>query len=106
MLEEKRVRFSIGQVVHHKMFDYRGVVVDVDLVFNNTNEWYDKVALSRPPKNKPWYHVLVDKAVHVTYVTERNLEPDETAKPIDHPFLSVFFADFKDGCYVTKRMVS
>jgi heat shock protein HspQ len=45
MTEEKSVKFTIGQVVHHKMFDYRGVVVDVDPVFNSSEEWYEQVAL-------------------------------------------------------------
>jgi len=102
MIERKNVEFSIGQVIHHRIFDYRGVIVDVDPVFCGTDEWYETVALSRPPKDKPWYHVLVDGASHQTYVAERNLEPDVTGMPVDHPHLSEFFTGLNNGVYSTK----
>ena len=65
---EVEARFGPGQIVRHLRFDYRGVIVDVDPVFSGTDEWYDQVARSRPPKDEPWYHVLVDGAEHATYV--------------------------------------
>ncbi len=61
-------KFFVGQVVHHTLFDYRGVVFDLDPVFAGTEEWYEQVARSRPPKDEPWYHVLVGGASHITYV--------------------------------------
>ncbi len=92
--------FSIGDLVHHKLFDYRGVIVDIDAEFQLTDEWYDAVARSNPPKNKPWYHVLVDQASNSTYVAEQNLEPDDTGKKISHPMVNKLFSDFKNGRYV------
>ena len=59
---EQTAKFFVGQIVHHKKFDYRGVIFDVDATFRGTDEWYEKVARSRPPKHLPWYHVLVDGA--------------------------------------------
>ena len=59
---EHTAKFFVGQIVHHKKFDYRGVVFDVDATFQGTDEWYALVARSRPPKHMPWYHVLVDEA--------------------------------------------
>ena len=56
-------KFFVGQIVYHNRFDYRGVVVDVDASFQGSEAWYDQVARSRPPKDKPWYRVLVDDAV-------------------------------------------
>ena len=102
MKEQNDVKFSIGQVIHHRIFDYRGVIVDVDPVFSGTDEWYETTALSRPPKDKPWYHVLVNGAAHQTYVAERNLEPDESGMPVDHPLLGEFFTELNNGVYVTK----
>ena len=67
-------QFSIGQVIHHSRFGYRGVIVDVDATFQHSEEWYDSMARSRPPKDQPWYHVLVHDSDHMTYVAERNLE--------------------------------
>lgn len=96
---QTRAKFAVGQLVHHVKFDYRGVVVDVDAVFQGTDEWYETVAKSRPPKDRPWYHVLVDGAAHGTYVAERHLEPDEAGGEISHPALARYFGAFVDGRY-------
>ncbi len=97
-----KAEFSIGQIVHHKLFDYRGVIYDVDAVFQGTEEWYEKVAKSRPPKDKPWYHVLVDRQLVETYVAERNLEPDSSDDPIEHPLLEKFFKKSEGGVYILR----
>ncbi|MDD9889224.1 MAG: heat shock protein HspQ [Gammaproteobacteria bacterium] len=94
-----RVKFSVGDVVSHLRFGYRGVIVDVDSRFQASDEWYDMVAKSRPPKNKPWYHVLVHGSDHSTYVAERHLELDDSNDPVKHPMLEHFFAGFIDGKY-------
>jgi heat shock protein HspQ len=101
-----RAQFTVGDVVHHRLFDYRGVIVDVDPTFQSTDEWYDAVARSRPPKDKPWYHVLVHDAIHSTYVAEQNLEPDDTDDPIDHPMVDTFFSRFESGRYVREERVN
>ena len=93
------VGFSVGQVVHHKRFDYRGVIVDVDAVFSASDEWYEQVARSRPPKDKPWYRVLVHERGMETYVAERNLEADPDGGQVDHPLLGRFFDSSVDGVY-------
>ena len=95
-----KVKFSVGGLVHHRLFDYRGVIVDVDRNFQGTEEWYETVAKSRPPKNRPWYHVLVHGSEHSTYVAEQNLETDDIVEPINHPMLEHFFSGFVDGRYV------
>ena len=95
-----RAKFSIGDVIHHRLFEYRGVVVDVDSTFQLTDEWYRAVARSRPPRNRPWYHVLVDGSTHATYVAERNLEPDPSSEPIRHPLVSDYFSRFENGRYI------
>lgn len=92
-------KFFIGQIVHHNRFDYRGVVVDVDATFQGTDAWYDQVARSRPPKDRPWYRVLVDGGEHETYVAERHLEPDSEKRPISHPAIELVFTGFEDGVY-------
>lgn len=99
-------KFQVGQVVHHVRFDYRGVVFDVDPTFQGTEEWYETMARSRPPRDKPWYRVLVDNAPHTTYVAERNLEPDPDPRPISHHLVDELFAGFENGRYVTLRAVN
>ena len=92
-------RFAVGQRIHHRMFDYRGVVFDVDPVFAGSDEWYEEVAQTRPPRDEPWYHVLVHDAQHTTYVAERNLEPDPGDEPVRHPLLGEYFEAYEAGRY-------
>ena len=92
-------RFAVGQLVRHRLFDYRGVVFDVDARFSAGDDWYEQVARSRPPKDRPWYHVLVDGATHTTYVAERNLEADDSRQAINHPLIGHYFQRLDDGRY-------
>ena len=91
-----KAKFKIGQIIHHRLFDYIGVVFDIDPIFQNTEEWYEQVARSRPPKNEPWYHVLVHSAEHTTYVAEQNLDIEEQPKAIQNPLINSIFTKF-DG---------
>ncbi len=98
--------FAVGQLVQHRLFGYRGVIFDVDATFQLTDEWYEQMARSRPPKDRPWYHVLVHEAGHTTYVAQRNLEADESAEPSEHPLVSQVFSEFGDGRYELARKPS
>jgi heat shock protein HspQ len=95
-------RFKSGQVIHHRKLGYRGVIVSSDDEFSGSEEWYDKMARSRPPKDRPWYHVLVDNSTFETYVAERNLELGD-AQPVDHPLVHVLWDELVDGVYVRTR---
>jgi len=99
-------KHSIGDLIHHKLFGYRGVVVDIDPCFQLTDEWYDTVARSRPPKNAPWYHVLVHQSTNSTYVAEKNVEPDSSGEEIDHPMVDLFFCELRDGHYINNEKVN
>lgn len=105
-MTEFDAKFKVGQLVHHKLFGYRGVVIDIDGSFSLSEGWYDRVARSRPPKDAPWYRVLVDGASHETYVAERNLEEDAVGTPISHPMLARFFDTFEKGHYVRNRALN
>jgi heat shock protein HspQ len=96
-------KFHVGQIVHNKKFDYRGVIYDVDPEFRGTDNWYKTVARSQPPKDRPWYHVLVDGQDITTYVAERNLEQDTENNPINHPILDHLFSDLHDGRYIPRQ---
>lgn len=97
-------RFHIGQLIQHRKYGYRGVVFDVDPRFMGTDAWYDQVAVSRPPKDRPWYHVLVHGAEHTTYVAERHMQADPSPGPVEHPMLEVYFGAFEAGVYRTRRV--
>ena len=95
-------RFSIGDVVRHRMFDFRGVIFDVDPVFANSEEWYEAIpAAIRPAKDQPFYHLLAENAEssYVAYVSQGNLVPDDTDEPVDHPAIANLFEAFEPGRY-------
>ena len=95
-------KFTIGAVVKHRLFPFRGVVFDVDPVFANTEEWYAAIpAEVRPRKDQPFYHLFAENAEteYVAYVSEQNLLPDESGEPLRHPQVKHTFQRGKDGSY-------
>jgi heat shock protein HspQ len=95
-------RFSIGDVVRHRMFEFRGVIFDVDPVFANTEEWYQAIPEEiRPRKDQPYYHLLAEngESSYVAYVSQQNLLADEEGGPVDHPAIQGLFRAFADGRY-------
>ena len=93
--------FSIGDLVHHKLFDYRGVIVDVDPCFMLSEEWYEAVARSRPPKDQPWYRVLVHDSTRDTSVAESNLATDSSGAQFGDPLTEPWFHYVSHGHYLT-----
>lgn len=105
----RRARFGIGDVVRHKMFDFRGVVFDIDPTFANSEEWYEAIPEHiRPQRDQPFYHLFAesDDAYYVAYVSQQNLIGDGTAGPVDHPNIAEMFDDFEDGRYVMHRSLT
>jgi heat shock protein HspQ len=97
--------FTIGDVVRHRLFPFRGVIFDVDPVFNNTEEWWTAIPEEvRPRKNQPFYHLLAenDEASYVAYVSQQNLILDAEGEPVQHPAVHQMFTDFEDGRYTLR----
>ena len=95
-------KFSIGQVVRHRVFPFRGVIFDVDPTFNNTEEWWLSIPPEvRPRKDQPFYHLLAESedSAYIAYVSEQNLLVDETGDPVLHPQVPEMFDELKDGFY-------
>ena len=99
-------KFSIGDVVRHKHFSFRGVIYDVDFEFNNSEEWYESIPKEvRPRKDQPFYHLLAEapsQPSYVAYVSQQNLLPDETDDPVSHPLVEEMFTGIKNGKYISK----
>jgi len=91
--------FHVGQIVQHKRYGYRGVIVAVDPNCQATEDWY-KSNPTQPDRNQPWYHMLVHDADHTTYAAQSSLKIDPGGKTVHHPWLDDFFSDFVDGRYV------
>jgi heat shock protein HspQ len=96
----KEAKFGMGQLIKHRLFDYRGVIVDIDPIFMGTENWYQEVAKTRPPKNKPWYKILVNNSLDETYVAEQNLQGDDSLDTINHPLVGAYFDKFENGIYI------
>ena len=97
-----KAKFQIGQVVHHRIHPFRGIIFDIDPVFANTEEWWLSIpAENRPRKDQPFYHLLAENAEteYIAYVSEQNLVPDASDEPLRHPQVSELFEDLKNGVF-------
>lgn len=90
-------KFSSGDVIHHKRYEYRGVIVSSDFQCMADDAWYFRNQ-TQPRRDQPWYHVLVDGG-RETYVAEENIELDETGAPVTHPLVDRIFPTFQGGRY-------
>jgi len=95
-------KYGIGTIVRHRKHPFRGVIFDVDPRFSNSDEWWDSIPEDmRPSKEQPFYHLLAenDSSYYVAYVSEQNLEMDNTGKPIEHPEVEGLFGHMNNGQY-------
>ena len=98
----RTAKFQIGQVVKHRLFPFRGIIFDIDPVFNNTEEWWESIPKEvRPHKDQPFYHLFAENAEteYVAYVSEQNLLPDTSDAPVRHPRVAEVFERGDDGTY-------
>jgi len=86
-----KARFGIGDIVRHRVFDFRGVIFDIDPVFANSEEWYQAIPEDiRPNRDQPFYHLLADPA----------------GGPIDHPQIAQLFEQFDGARYRMRRALT
>ena len=101
-MNEKQAKFSIGDIVKHKYFNFRGVIYDGDFEFNNSEEWYRSIPKdARPRKNQPFYHLLAEnnEITYEAYVSEQNLIMDNSGEPVQHPLVKEIFSEKKGSAY-------
>jgi len=102
-------KFSIGQLVRHRVYAFRGVIFDVDPQFNNSEEWWLSIPEHlRPRKDQPFYHLLAEneESSYVAYVSEQNLLPDDSGQPVSHPQASLIFESFDGREYKLRPRIS
>ena len=92
-------KFERGQLVCHKRYGNRGVIVEWDLKCEADERWYQS-NMTQPGKSQPWYHVIVDATDQSTYAAEENLQPDLSGQPVRHPLVVRFFSEFVNSRYV------
>ncbi|MBL0924251.1 MAG: heat shock protein HspQ [Sphingomonadaceae bacterium] len=104
--EIAEARFAIGEVVRHRIFDFRGVVFDIDPVFANSEDWYQSIPEAvRPAKNQPFYHLFAENAdsSYIAYVSQQNLLSDMEHGPVSHPGIDAVFEGWTGDRYQLKR---
>lgn len=104
----QEAKFAIGEVVAHRFRPFRGVIFDVDPLFNHSEEWWQSIPEEiRPRKDQPYYHVFAETedSTYVAYVSEQNLVQDDKRAPCRHPQLALVFDRFEDGHYVPKDRI-
>jgi heat shock protein HspQ len=106
--ETRVAKFRLGDVVRHRVFPFRGVVFDIDPVFNNTEEWWLSIPEEvRPHKDQPFYHLFAENAEneYIAYVSEQNLLPDTSGDPIRHPQVREVFVEDGRGAFRPRDFV-
>ncbi len=109
MSSTRNAKFALGDVVRHRLYPFRGVIYDVDPVFNNTEEWYQSIPREvRPAKDQPYYHLLAENeaTTYEAYVSEQNLLPDDSGAPCRHPLIEHLFELLADGSYALRARTS
>jgi heat shock protein HspQ len=102
-------RFGIGDVVRHRMFDFRGVIFDIDPVFANSEEWYESIPEHiRPHRDQPFYHLFAEseESSYTAYVSQQNLLDDALGGPVEHPSVPEMFEAYADGRYRMRRALT
>ena len=106
--EIAEAQFAIGDIVRHRIFDFRGVVFDIDPVFTNSEDWYQSIPEAvRPAKDQPFYHLFAENSdsSYIAYVSQQNLLSDIEHGPVSHPGIDAVFEGWSGQRYELKRMM-
>ncbi|MDE2303168.1 MAG: heat shock protein HspQ [Sphingomonadales bacterium] len=104
-----RARFAIGDIVRHRLYDFRGVVFDIDPVFANSEEWYEAIPdEARPEREQPFYHLFAESedSSYIAYVSQQNLLGDGAGGPVEHPALAQVFETYDGARYRLRQALS
>ncbi|MGA0412380.1 MAG: heat shock protein HspQ [Candidatus Puniceispirillales bacterium] len=104
----KEPLFNIGDIVKHRIYPFRGVIIDVDPEFSNTEEWYQSIpAEIRPSRNQPYYHLMAEntETFYTAYVSQQNLVRDGENGPLEHPDIEEMFSGMEKGKYHLRNEV-
>ena len=108
-MKARLAKFAIGQVVRHRVFDFRGLIFDVDPEFDNTEEWWLSIPEDvRPSKDQPFYHLFAEngETEYIAYVSEQNLLPDYSTEPLRNPMIPEMFVRDQNGTYRAKPILA
>lgn len=95
-------KFSIGQVIRHRLYPVRGVVFDVDPEFDDNCRSHEMILVDgRSNRDQPFYYLFAEneRAPFVAYFSEQDLLVDVTEEPVQHPRIDELFERNESGCY-------
>ena len=98
--------FNLGDIVVHRVHNFRGVIVDVDADFQGSDDWYDQNTTNEPSKTAPWYHILIDEEGAMAYVSEQNIYTDSSKQEVDNPMIDDMFVNFDAGHYLPRQTLN
>ena len=73
-MNSKKAKFSIGDIVKHRHFNFRGVIYDVDFEFNNSEEWYESIPKDVRPKKISLFIIYLQR---ITKLPTRLMFPNK-----------------------------
>jgi hemimethylated DNA binding protein len=107
---ERPIKFALGDVVRHKEYDFRGVVVAWDPEPSIDVSRWDGLQHIKDPHQFPFYHIIPDQndciqafggERHSKYVCEENLEIcHRDSRDIDVDLAPEWDFDSADGVYI------
>ncbi|KAK7108567.1 uncharacterized protein [Littorina saxatilis] len=101
------IKFHVGQVIQHKRWKYRGVIIGWDYKAKAPEHWLRQ---NHPPDKEHWretpnYSILVDTrdrlVPQVTYVPQENIESIVNTQ-IMHPNVDHYFEYFDGSQYILR----
>jgi heat shock protein HspQ len=95
----KGPKFSIGQLVRHCRYGYRGIIAAIDSQCQADDTWYENNQ-TQPKREQAWYHVIVSDSEMATYPAESSLMSDSSDALIVNPMLEHFFSRTNEGLYI------
>ena len=99
-------KFGIGQVIRHRLYEFRGVVFDVDPEFADGNGTHEAIMVeSRSRRDQPFYYLFAEneQTPYIAYVSEQNLLADTSGEPVSHPQVEDMFERDESGSYRWRR---
>jgi len=100
------VKYRVGQVIRHKLYGYRAVIIGWDEIATAPDQWLDEHHQGHPEyRTQPNYSVLLDtrdRRAHKTYIPQEHIEVIKHTKIVNAQ-LSDYFSLFDGVQYIMQQ---
>lgn len=94
----KVAKFNIGDQIIHCKQGYRGIIIDIDPLFQASGRYNPQAYKYSFTTRNPWYRILVDNSSQTTYVEEPLLNKDRNPDKISNPQIGYYLV-LQNGHY-------